>query len=103
MYDSSNLTLKLSAVIRGKNNSQMALLDNGIAYSDGLTQEIIKQNENSNIVKAQKNSTTNVMTNQPMNQTQKSNLLHLLVVLASLAVFLSIQIHLSLKIKFSIT
>ncbi len=71
MYDSSNLTLKLSAVIRGKNNSQMALLDNGIAYSDGLTQEIIKQNENSNIVKAQKNSTTNVMTNQPMNQTQK--------------------------------
>lgn len=71
MYDSSNLTLKLSAVIRGKNNSQMALLDNGIAYSDGLTQEIIKQNENSSIVKAQKNSTTNVMTNQPMNQTQK--------------------------------
>lgn len=71
MYDSSNLTLKLSAVIRGKNNSQMALLDNGIAYSDGLTQEIIKQNENSNIVKAQKNSTTNVMTNQPMNQAQK--------------------------------
>lgn len=71
MYDSSNLTLKLSAVIRGKNNSQMALLDNGIAYSDGLTQEIIKQNENSDIVKAQKNSTTNVMTNQPMNQTQK--------------------------------
>lgn len=71
MYESSNLTLKLSAVIRGKNNSQMALLDNGIAYSDGLTQEIIKQNENSDIVKAQKNSTTNVMTNQPMNQTQK--------------------------------
>ena len=71
MYDSSNLTLKLSAVIRSKNNSQMALLDNGIAYSDGLTQEIIKQNENSSIVKAQKNSTTNVMTNQPMNQTQK--------------------------------
>lgn len=71
MYDSSNLTLKLSAVIRGKNNSQMALLDNGIAYSDSLTQEIIKQNENSDIVKAQKNSTTNVMTNQPMNQTQK--------------------------------
>ena len=71
MYDSSHLTLKLSAVIRSKNNSQMALLDNGIAYSDGLTQEIIKQNENSNIVKAQKNSTTNVMTNQPMNQAQK--------------------------------
>lgn len=71
MYDSSNLTLKVTAVIRGKNNSQMALLDNGIAYSDGLTQEIIKQNENSNIVKAQKNSSTNVMTNQPMNKNQK--------------------------------
>ena len=71
MYDSSNLTLKVTAVIRGKNNSQMALLDNGIAYSDGLTQEIIKQNENSKIVMAQKNSSTNVMTNQPINKTQK--------------------------------
>ena len=71
MYDSSKLTLKLTAVIRGKNNSQMALLDNGIAYSDGLTQEVIKQNENSNIIKTQKNSSTNVMTNQPMNKTQK--------------------------------
>ena len=71
MYDSSKLTLKLTAVIRGKNNSQMALLDNGIAYSDGLTQEVIKQNENSNIIKTQQNSSTNVMTNQPMNKTQK--------------------------------
>lgn len=71
MYDSSKLTLKLTAVIRGKNNSQMALLDDGIAYSDGLTQEVIKQNENSNIIKTQKNSSTNVMTNQPMNKTQK--------------------------------
>lgn len=71
MYDSSKLTLKLTAVIRGKNNSQRALLDNGIAYSDGLTQEVIKQNENSNIIKTQKNSSTNVMTNQPMNKTQK--------------------------------
>lgn len=75
MYNSSNLTVNLVAVIRGKNNSQMALLDNGIAYSDGLTKEVIKQNDDSEIVKAQKASTNNVMTNQAMTSEQKQQFL----------------------------
>lgn len=70
MYDKGQ-TITLTAVIRAKNDSQMALLDNGIAYSDSLSEEIIKQNKNSEIVKAQKKSSTNVMTNQAMNASEK--------------------------------
>ncbi|MBP2058324.1 putative ABC transport system ATP-binding protein/putative ABC transport system permease protein [Lactobacillus colini] len=65
-------TITLTGVIRSKNNSQMALLDNSIAYSDALSEAVIKENKNSNIVKAQKKSSTNVMTNQAMNETEKA-------------------------------
>lgn len=70
LYDKGR-TITLTGIIRGKNNSQMALLDNGIAYSDALSEEVINENKNSNIVKAQKKSPTNVMTNQSMNKTEK--------------------------------
>lgn len=70
LYDKGR-TITLTGIIRGKNNYQMALLDNGIAYSDALSEEVINENKNSNIVKAQKKSSTNVMTNQSMNKTEK--------------------------------
>lgn len=70
LYDKGR-TITLTGIIRGKNNSQMALLDNGIAYSDALSEEVINENKNSEIVKAQKKSSTNVMTNQSMNKTEK--------------------------------
>ena len=75
MYNSASTTITLAGVIRSKNNSQMALLDNGIAYSDNLTKEIINQNKNSEIVQAQKNSNLNVLTNQPLASNQKEQLL----------------------------
>ena len=70
MYDSGK-NIKLVAVIRAKNNTRMALLDNGIAYSDQLSKEVINQNKNSEIVQAQNASSTNVLTNQEMNTDQK--------------------------------
>ena len=75
MYNNAKTTITLSGVIRSKNNSQMALLDNGIAYSDNLTKEIINQNKNSEIVKAQENSSTNIMTNQPLQNGQKDQVI----------------------------
>ena len=75
MYNSASTTITLAGVIRSKKNSQMALLDNGIAYSDNLTKEIINQNKNSEIVQAQKNSNLNVLTNQPLASNQKEQLL----------------------------
>lgn len=74
MYNSGT-TIKLAGVIRAKSDSQMALLDNGIAYSDALTQQVIKDNENSAIVQAQKKSSTNVLTNQPVSKDQKQQII----------------------------
>lgn len=77
MYNSGT-KLRLSAVIRPKNEDSMALLSTGIAYSDKLTQNVIDQNENSTIVKAQKASDRNVLTGQSMNNSQKEQMLQTL-------------------------
>lgn len=77
MYNSGT-KLRLSAVIRPKNEDSMALLSTGIAYSDKLTQNVIDQNENSVIVKAQKASDRNVLTGQSMNNSQKEQMLQTL-------------------------
>ncbi|AKP67065.1 ATP-binding cassette domain-containing protein [Companilactobacillus ginsenosidimutans] len=63
MYnDSSNKTLKVAGILKVKSKSSENILATGIAYSDKLTQDIIQMNKNSNIVKAQKSSDTNVLT-----------------------------------------
>lgn len=77
MYNSGT-KLRLSAVIRPKNEDSMALLSTGIAYSDKLTQNVIDQNENSTIVKAQKATDRNVLTGQSMNNSQKEQMLQTL-------------------------
>ncbi|MDE7055855.1 MAG: ATP-binding cassette domain-containing protein [Lactobacillus sp.] len=77
MYNSGT-KLRLSAVIRPKNEDSMALLSTGIAYSDKLTQNVIEQNENSAIVRAQKATDRNVLTGQSMNNSQKEQMLQTL-------------------------
>lgn len=77
MYNSGT-KLRLSAVIRPKNEDSMALLSTGIDYSDKLTQNVIDQNENSTIVKAQKATDRNVLTGQSMNNSQKEQMLQTL-------------------------
>lgn len=77
MYNSGT-KLRLSAVIRPKNEDSMALLSTGIAYSDKLTQNVIDQNENSTIGKAQKATDRNVLTGQSMNNSQKEQMLQTL-------------------------
>ena len=57
-----NQTVKVVGVLRAKTKDSDNVLASGIAYSDKLTQNIIKTNQNSDIVKAQKDSDTNVMT-----------------------------------------
>lgn len=76
LYDKpNNLTLKISGIIRAKNDSNMDLLSDGIAYSDRLAKKIIATNKQSDIVKAQQASTTNVMTNQKMDATTKKTVI----------------------------
>ena len=71
MYNDAKTKLKLVGVIRPKNEDAMALLSTGIAYSDKLSQEVINENKNSAVVKAQKKSSRSVLTNQKLNANEK--------------------------------
>ena len=58
-----------------KSSSTMNLLAPGIAYSNELTSKIVKDNENSEIVAAQKDADTNVMTNEKLDDATKESTL----------------------------
>ena len=75
MYDNSKTQMQIIGVIRPKDENSMALLSSGIAYSDQLTQNIIKKNKKSEIVRAQKKAEQNVMTGQVMNAREKKQML----------------------------
>ena len=77
MYNSGK-KLKITAVIRPKNEDSMELLSSGVAYSDKLSQMAIDENMNSNIVKAQRKSNKNVMTGQNMNSSQKKQMMQMI-------------------------
>jgi len=75
MYNnSSNKTLKVSGILRVKSSSSENILASGVAYSDQLTKNIIQQNENSDIVTAQKASKSNVITGETVDATTKTGL-----------------------------
>ena len=76
--NSANEDLTIAGVLRIKDSSTMDLLAPGIAYSDALAQKIIEKNSASAIVKAQEDSTTNVMTNEQLDTTAKDNFLNYL-------------------------
>ncbi len=71
MYNNAKTKLILVGVIRPKNEDSMALLSTGIAYSDKLSQEVINDNKNSDVVKAQKKTNRSVLTNQKLNANEK--------------------------------
>jgi putative ABC transport system permease protein len=76
MYQSEDgFTLRISGVIRAKEGSSMSLLSPGIAYSDKLSQRIIEDATDSDIVKSQKESDNNVMTGEKLDEETKSLLL----------------------------
>lgn len=77
MYNSGT-KLRITAVIRPKNEDSMQLLANGIAYSDKLSQMMIDENKSSAIVKAQQKSNTSVLTGQKLNSTEKKQMLQTL-------------------------
>ncbi|WEV70846.1 ATP-binding cassette domain-containing protein [Lactobacillus sp. ESL0785] len=75
MYNNSALTLRVKGIIRPKSENAMSLLSDGIAYSDNLAQKVIKINQNSDIIKAQKHSSHNVLTGQSVNYYGKKRVL----------------------------
>ncbi|WP_379131743.1 ATP-binding cassette domain-containing protein [Paenibacillus sp. sgz500958] len=57
LYDNSNaVTLKIAGIIRKQQDSPMSTMDAGIAYSDTLATDFIKNAKDSEIVKAQESN-----------------------------------------------
>ena len=75
MYQNSSDELKISGILRVKSSSTMNLLSPGIAYSDQLTTQIVNENKESEIVKAQKDSDVNVLTTEKVDENAKQTLL----------------------------
>jgi putative ABC transport system permease protein len=73
MYASDkSITLKIVGVVRQKRDVNMGLLASGIAYSDDLSQMVIDDGMNSDIVKAQESSNKNIISMEDMDAITKS-------------------------------
>lgn len=70
-----SMTLNLAGIVRVKEDSQLALLNPGIVYSDELSQQIIELSKTSEIVEAQKASDVNVMSMETISETDKEQLI----------------------------
>lgn len=65
MYNQSNTTLKITGVMRIKPNVATTILPTGLYYDQGLSDELIANSQNSNVVASQKSSVdVNVLTGQ---------------------------------------
>lgn len=65
LYNSENsVSLKVQAIIRGKEDKEMITNGSGFAYTNALTEMVILKNKDSKIVEAQRESNYNVLTNQ---------------------------------------
>lgn len=72
MYDSKDdITVKITGVVRQKEDVVMVLLLPGIAYSDELSEMVIDSAKDSAIVKAQEKSDKNIITNEELTEDSK--------------------------------
>lgn len=76
MYNSKDsITLTLKAIVRENPESGVGMLANGIAHSDALSQRVVDNAIDSEIVKAQKEVDYNILTREEIDEETKANLL----------------------------
>ncbi len=69
LYQNQNsITLKVQAIIRGKEGKEILTSGSGFAYTNRLTELVIEKNKNSKIVLAQQEKDYNILTNQPFEE-----------------------------------
>ena len=70
LYNNKNsITVKVQAIIRGKEEQEMITNGSGFAYTNALTQKVIEINKNSDIVKQQEKLDYNILSNLPFDDT----------------------------------
>ncbi len=73
LYNSKNsISLKVKAIIRGKEDKEIITNGSGIVYTSALTDLIIEKNKDSKIVESQSKSDFNVLTNQKFDESKGS-------------------------------
>ncbi len=73
MYNSSeSITVKVQAIIRGKDGKEMVTNGSGLGYTNALIDIIIDKNKNSEIVKAQEKADYNILTHQEFDNKEGS-------------------------------
>lgn len=76
LYNNDNaITLKISGIVRGKEDKKITTNYSGIAYTEELINFVVNENKNSEIVKTQMEKDYNVLTGQKFdsNLTQENN------------------------------
>lgn len=69
LYNNENsITLKVQAIIRGKEDKEMITNGSGIAYTSAITDVVVEKNKNSSIVTAQQAKDFSVLTGQPFDE-----------------------------------
>lgn len=69
LYNSSDsISVKIMAIVRGKEDKELITSGSGLYYTVALADEVISKNENSEIVKAQKEADYNVLTQQAFDE-----------------------------------
>lgn len=73
LYDKAdNITVKVQAILRGKEDKELITSGSGICYTSALVNEVIERNQNSDIVKLQKKADYNVLNGQPFDKEEDS-------------------------------
>ena len=69
IYNSDDsITVKIMAIVRGKEDKELITGGSGLYYTDALVNEVINKNKSSEIVKAQKDADYNVLTHQKFDE-----------------------------------
>ncbi|NBK99190.1 MAG: ABC transporter ATP-binding protein, partial [Erysipelotrichia bacterium] len=74
MYQSErSQSLKVQAIVRGKEGKELITSSTGIAYTNALVEKVIEMNTNSKIVALQTNMDYNVLNGQPFDEQNANN------------------------------
>ena len=69
LYNNENsITLKVPAILRGKEDKEIITGTSGLAYTNALTDLVVQKNKDSEIVKVQEEADYNVLTNEPFDE-----------------------------------
>ena len=76
LYDSKNsITVKIMAILRGKEDKELIATNTGLYYTEALGKKVISSNDNSEIVKVQREADYNVLTRQSFDDTMTKDMI----------------------------